>query len=343
MKSNSILLIGNYLSKHGYNPTSIEHLKIELSKKYNIKFASDKKNFILRFLDSIFIILKNINKCKLIIFDVFSTKAFILSVFIVLIAKYYKVPYVPVFRGGNLNNKYKQHPKLFKYLFDNAKTIICPSQYLAHHFCKLKSPIKVIPNYIVLNDIEFKFRSKLRPNLLWVRSIHKIYNPEMAINVLNNLKKKYTDAKLCMVGPIKDKSIKSLRNLIDKFQLGNSVLFKGKLSKIDWYEISKSYDIFINTTNYDNQPISVIESMALGLPIISTNAGGIEKLIVDNKTGFVIEKNDIIGMTNKVLRLLDGSIKFKEISLNARKEVESFDVNNVILLWDKLIYNIINE
>ena len=55
-------------------------------------------------------------------------------------------------------------------------------------------------------------------------------------------------------------------------KIRKNVIFQGRLTKHEWVELSYNYDIFINTTNYDNQPISVIESMALGLPIISTNA-----------------------------------------------------------------------
>ena len=55
--------------------------------------------------------------------------------------------------------------------------------------------------------------------------------------------------------------------------LEDSVTLTGRLSKNEWISLSRDYDIFINTTDYDNHPVSVIEAMALGLPIVTTNAG----------------------------------------------------------------------
>ena len=53
------------------------------------------------------------------------------------------------------------------------------------------------------------------------------------------------------------------------------ITITGILRKAEWIELSKDYDVFINTTNVDNMPVSVIEAMALGMPIVSTNVGGI--------------------------------------------------------------------
>ena len=81
-----ILLIGNYLSKHGLNPTAIEDLSEAISKKYNVKKSSDKKNRLYRLMDMILIIIKSRNNCKLIIVDIFSTQAFIFAVIVIIFA-----------------------------------------------------------------------------------------------------------------------------------------------------------------------------------------------------------------------------------------------------------------
>ena len=83
--------------------------------------------------------------------------------------------------------------------------------------------------------------------------------------------------------------------------------------------------------------------MALGLPVISTNVGGIKNLLIENKTGVLVNKNDINDMTIKILQLIEGKIDGKMISLNARKKVESLDINNIIPIWIKLIRDVLNE
>ena len=65
--------------------------------------------------------------------------------------------------------------------------------------------------------------------------------------------------------------------------------FTGKLSKQEWRDLSKDYNVFINTTNFDNTPVSVIEAMALGIPVVSTNVGGLPFLITDKVDGVLVE------------------------------------------------------
>ena len=95
-----ILLIGNILSRHGLNPTAIEDLIETLAQKYEIKFASNKMNSLLRLLDMISLVILNRKKCNVIIVDVFGTKAIFFAICVILLAKMYKIPYIPVLRGG---------------------------------------------------------------------------------------------------------------------------------------------------------------------------------------------------------------------------------------------------
>jgi len=333
-----VLLIGNFLSGHGANPTAIEDLAINLSSRYEIKTSSSKKNSLFRLIDMAYSVLSNRRHCNLIIVDVFSTNAFIFSSLIVLIAKFFTIPYVPVFRGGNLPERYKKHPDIFKFLFSDARIIICPSNYLQEFFKDTDFPITIIPNYIDLNKYNFKKRKNIKPQLLWVRSIHKIYNPSMAIYVLDKIRKLYSDAQLCMVGPVKDnKTMEKLTKMIAMLNLQDHVTFSGQLSKKDWTALSEDYDIFINTTDYDNNPITLLEAMALGMPIVSTNVGGLPYLINDNVTGLLVAPNDSDQMSGKIIQLISGEIDGKHISKNARIQISEYDKKYILSKWDSVL------
>ena len=333
-----ILLIGNFLSSHGLNPTAIEDLATALSNRYEIKISSDKKNPFFRLLDMAMSVVNNRKRCQLIIVDVFSTYALTFSCLVILLAKIYKIPYIPVLRGGYLPERYRKYPPIFIYLFSNASTIICPSKYLKRCFDDKNYTIKVIPNYIDLKMYSFKIRKQIKPQILWVRSIHNIYNPLMAVHVLDGIKKKYPDARLCMVGPVKDNRVmEQLKILISRLDLQDHVLFSGQLSKIEWTALSKDYDIFINTTDYDNNPVTLLESMALGLPIVSTNVGGVPYLIDDKVTGLLVEAKKSEQMVEKINELISGKIDGYQIARNAREKVSHYDKSQIIKQWCQTI------
>ena len=335
-----ILLIGNFLSSHGLNPTAIEDLATALSNRYEIKISSNKKNPFFRLLDMAMSVVNNRKRCQLIIVDVFSTYALTFSCLVIFLAKLFNIPYIPVLRGGYLSERYRKYPPIFIFLFSNASTIICPSKYLKRCFDDKNYTIKVIPNYIDLKMYSFKIRKQIKPQILWVRSIHNIYNPLMAVHVLDGIKKKYPDARLCMVGPVKDNRVmEQLKILISRLDLQDHVLFSGQLSKIEWTALSKDYDIFINTTDYDNNPVTLLEAMALGLPIVSTNVGGVPYLIDDNVTGLLVEAKKSEQMVEKINELISGKIDGDFITRNARQRISIMDKKEIIKKW----YDIIDD
>ena len=157
---------------------------------------------------------------------------------------------------------------------------------------------------IDIKNYNFKHRLKCKPKLLWVRSFHNVYNPEMAIYVLLDLLKKYPESKLCMIGPEKDGSLKNCKIIVEKYNITEKVKFAGFLPKDQWIDLSSKYDIFINTTDFDNQPVSVIEAMALGFPVVTTNVGGLQYLHDDGVDALMVKKNDIEGMSHAIERII---------------------------------------
>jgi glycosyltransferase involved in cell wall biosynthesis len=179
-----------------------------------------------------------------------------------------------------------------------------------------------IPNILEIENYKFKNRKVIEPKLFWVRAFKEIYNPTLAIIVLDLLKKEYPKAKLCMVGPFVDDSYSDCLKLISELKLENSVEFTDVLLKEDWHKKSEDYDIFINTTNFDNTPVSIMEAMALGLPIVSTNVGGMPFLIDDTSDGLLVSKSNAEEMTKAIISILDNT--HPNLAENARKKVENF-------------------
>ena len=159
----------------------------------------------------------------------------------------------------------------------------------------------------------------------------------MAIDVLNILRKENLNAKLCIIGPSKEGELKKLKNYIETLDLGSYIEFTGILSKKVWHKKSEEFDIFINTTNVDNTPVSLIEAMALGLPIVSTNAGGLPYLIDNHVDGVLVNKNDAHKMAKEIINLIDSPKKSFLMTVNARNKSEKFDLEIVKKQWINLL------
>lgn len=278
----------------------------------------------------------NKNRIDVVLIDTYSTQNFWYAVIIGRLAQFFKIPYMPILHGGNLPSRLENNPNLSHRLFDNAEINISPSHYLLEKFkSKGYSNLTYIPNTIEIEQYPFQLRKNITAKLLWVRSFSEIYNPELALEVVRLLQTSGVIVSLCMVGPEKDGSQKKCREIVEKENL--PVTFTGKLEKKEWIELSKDFDIFINTTNFDNMPVSVMEAMALGFPIISTNVGGIPYLIQDGKDGILVESNNPNAFATAISSLLTDPIKTENLSYNARQKVTQFDWEHVKQRWFALL------
>ena len=138
-----------------------------------------------------------------------------------------------------------------------------------------------------------------------------------------------------MVGPDKDGSLQTTKDFTDS--IGVVVNFTGQLAKEDWWQLASEYDIFINTTHFDNTPISVMEAMALGLPVVSTNVGGIPYLLTHNQTAILVNANDVDQMTTSIVDLIANPNEAIKLAKNARMLTEKMDWDMVKQDWFLLL------
>ncbi|MEE9409070.1 MAG: glycosyltransferase family 4 protein [Polaribacter sp.] len=336
MKKTKILYIGNNLAKKTKYQTTLENLSQQLiNANYNVIISSNKVNKIVRLLDMCFSIIKNKKYLDYILIDTYSTTNFYYAFFTSQLARLFKIKYIPILHGGNLPDRVKKNTYLSKKIFKNSYKNVAPSNYLKNAFEKEGYIVEYIPNTINIKDYPFKKREIIKPKLLWVRAFKNIYNPTFAIETLQILKKNYPEAVLCMIGPFLDESYNKTLELVKKYNLESSVEFTNVLSKEDWHKKASEFDVFINTTNFDNTPVSVIEAMALGLPIVSSNVGGMPYLVIDKKDGLLVDKNDAQQMSAAITSLLNN--KYSNLAENARMKVENFDWEKVRTKWLEIL------
>ena len=315
----------------------MEALIPKLKQSFDIKGYSTNKNQIGRLWEMIVQLVKARANTKLVLIDAFSTKAFWYAVILARLCTWFRIPYIPVLRGGAFYDRLSHSRYWCSLVFGRAATNIAPSHFLKEIFEAKGFKVTYIPNFLDLNQYVFNDRATVRPKLLWLRSFHKIYNPNMAVRVLREVKKQFPGAALAMVGAEKDGSMSSAKKLAAELNLSTDVICPGYMAKKDWISYSQEFDIFINTSNIDNTPVSVLEAMALGLYVVTTDVGGIPWLLSHNVDAILVPKDDHVAMANSIVGILNHPASYSSMVRRARAKAESFGWNVVESKWIELI------
>jgi glycosyltransferase involved in cell wall biosynthesis len=174
-----------------------------------------------------------------------------------------------------------------------------------------------------------------------MRAFHRIYQPELAVAALAELVGEFPAVQLTMAGPDKrDGSLARTERAAACRGLSQRVAFRGAVSKRALPALLDSADIFLNTSRVDNTPVSVLEAMAAGLCIVSTNAGGIPYLLRHERDALLTGCEHPGEMAAAVRRVLNEPGLAGRLSLNARRGVEPFDWSEVLPLWERLFLRV---
>ena len=334
----SLLYIGNKISHHGFTPGVIETLGKQLEETgFGVYYAGTFKNKALRLLQMLYRTIVIGGRADYILIDTYSTSAFWFAFSTGCLANALKKKYIPILHGGDLPSRIKRSKHACDRLFKNAYINVAVSGYLQKAFEDSGYKTTTIPNSISVENYPFRHRPALKPKLLWVRAFSKIYNPMMTIDVLVELKKTYPDASLCMVGPDKDGTMVEFIEYATQKKLLDSIEITGKLPREEWIKLSEKYDILINTTNIDNTPISIIEAMALGLPVVTTNPGGIPFLLEAGKEAMLVDNGDFKSMATAIGYLIENPSAAIEMTRAAREKAEGFDWMKIQSRWIEVL------
>lgn len=281
--------------------------------------------------------------CDVACVDVFSGSAFLWAEAACAILRRAAKPYALTLHGGNLPAFSRQHPARVKKLLASAATVTCPSRYLATELGHFRPELKLIPNGIDLSSYQTREPRPPFHHLIWLRAFHDIYNPVMAVEVLAKLLRTQ-DLKLTMVGPDKgDGSLQKTREMARKLGIIHAVNFSGAIPKEKVPAALAKAHVFLNTTNFDNTPVSIIEALACGLPVVSTNVGGIPYLLENGNNALLIPPDNVDEMVAALGRLLENPELAAQLSRNGRKLAEAFDWSVVLPQWQRLLTNVITS
>ncbi|MDB6021896.1 MAG: putative glycosyltransferase [Pedosphaera sp.] len=334
----SILLVGNFLSASGGARGVCEELALRLAVGgMRVITTSAQPARIPRLFDMLWTVHRQRARYAVAQVDVYSGPAFIWAEAVCAWLKRLGKPFILTLHGGNLPDFARRHARRVRRLLASADAVTTPSRFLLERMSGHGAELHLLPNALELGRYPFRLRERAAPSLIWLRAFHEIYNPALATEVVKLLVGQFPKIHLTMVGPDKgDGSLVRARALAAKWGVANRVSFPGAVSKEQVPEWLQRADIFLNTTNIDNTPVSVLEAMACGLCVVSTNVGGLPYLLKSEQTALLVPPKDAEAMSAAVRRLLVESDLPPRLSQSARTQVEAHDWRVILPQWQEL-------
>jgi len=254
------------------------------------------------------------------------------------IAKLRNTPVIVNYRGGEAASFLTNSSQSVGLSMRQASALVVPSGFLKAVFASFNMAAKIVPNIV---DIEHFSNPTLhrpsRRHLLIARNLEPIYDNETAIRAFFPVHRRYPDATLTIAGsgPL----AASLQALAESLGLANAITFAGRLDRDAMAEAYRNADIAINPSLVDNMPNSVLEALASGVPVVSTNVGGVPYIVNDGHTALLVPPGSPDAMAEAIFRLIDDANLAEQLVKNGRSEVQKYTWQQV---WP-LLSNVYEE
>jgi glycosyltransferase involved in cell wall biosynthesis len=214
-----------------------------------------------------------------------------------------------------------------------ADRIAVPSEYLEQVFKEFGLAATPIYNLIETDTFRFRERDPLRPLFLSNRNFEAHYGVDDVLRAFAVIQNQMPEATLTVAGNGPERM--KLEQLAIELRLQNT-RFVGRVEHQEIIELYNSCDVFLNASLIDNQPLSILEAFACGLPVVTTNAGGIPHMVEQERTALLVERNDYNALANAALRLFAEPKLTRRLISDGKRECENYSWTAVRDQWLEL-------
>ena len=216
-----------------------------------------------------------------------------------------------------------------------ADVIIVPSEYLVGVFKRFGLTAHPIYNLIDVSRFRFRDRIPLRPIFLSNRNLEVHYGVDRVLRAFAIIQQRIPQAKLEVIGDGSQRQ--TLEALARELRLQNTT-FHGKVDPGSIMDVYDAVDIYLNGSEIDNQPLSLLEAFACGLPIVTSDAGGIPYMVSNGNTAMVVPRGDYVQMAERAIELLNNSSRAKQMIQQGRQECLKYSWEAVRSAWLDVYY-----
>lgn len=330
-----IVFLGAYLSKTRGTKGPGEFVAEKLNEEnFECHTISRRSNPLYRAIESISTVL--FSQYDLAILEVYSSRVIYLSRLLSFLIRFRRKPYIAILHGGGIPAQYPVIRNLLDPILRNARRVVTPSNFIRQFFLPLGNPIQYLPNPFPIENFPYKAPDMDSVHLLWVRAFSSIYNPDLAVRILHEVRKTYPDATLTMVGPDKGE-LQPVQALINRLGLQKAVSITGPVPNEQLYQYFHSHSVYLNTTSYESFGVAVMEAAACGIPVVSTSVGEIPLLWQHGENILIADSIEPNQMAALVIRLIQEPELRRRLSEKARKKAEDFSWERIKPLWIKML------
>ena len=216
----------------------------------------------------------------------------------VWIGRFRGIPVVVNYRGGEAESFLERQIYWVRPTLRRASIVIVPSAFLQRVFARFGVVAEIIPNIIDLSRFHPANARLASHHIIVTRNLEDIYDIPTAIRAFAEIRRAYPDATLTIAGA--GPRLEELQALCNETGVAPAVRFTGRLDNEKIAELYRDADLMLNPSTVDNMPISLLEAMASGVPIVSTDVGGIPDLVENGQTALLVPSRDPMAMARAI-------------------------------------------
>ena len=269
----------------------------------------------------------------------------------ILLSQGIKIPFITTLHGTDITlvGKDPSFVPVIRYSLEMSDAVTAVSESLkdeTNTIFQLTKEIKVVPNFInfkrFANKVSPLHKSHYAPSgekiLVHVSNFRAVKRVEDVLKVFDLVRKK-TPCKLILVGDGPERS--NIEKLCRALNTCNDIISIGKLTE-PW-EILKLGDVFLLPSETESFGLAALEAMAAGMPVISSNTGGLPEVNIHSKTGYLSAVGDVTEMADNCLRIILNEEEHRIMRKHAIEQAINFDLKKILPIYEELYLEVINS
>ena len=254
-----------------------------------------------------------------------------------------RTPVIINYRGGNADTFFSAAPGIVQRTLRMASLRVTPSGYLLRVFKKHALDACVVPNIIDLSRFSACTPRDFKdaPHLIVTRNLEDIYDIPTALKAFAMIRIRFPRARLTVAGS--GPARPQLLALAHELKVDAAVDFCGRIDNAKIPALYSSADCMLNPTTVDNMPISILEAFASGVPVISTNAGGIPDIATDGVSARLVPIGDANALAASAIEVLESHMACAHMVAAGRQEAECYSWTKVGPQWHSIYQDLMRR